>query len=73
MRVTITRKPVGAVRGMWLVSLQVGQTYNLKDDVARALLNGFAIEEHRFGERRRARRDESPGRRQTDSPHHGAA
>jgi hypothetical protein len=74
MRVTITRKPVGAVRGMWLVSLQVGQTYNLKDDVARALvLNGSAIEEHRFGERRRARRDESPGRRQTDRPLHGAA
>jgi hypothetical protein len=47
--------------------LQVGQTYNLKDDVARALvLNGYAIEERRFGERRRVRRVESPGRRQTD-------
>ena len=67
MRVTITTKPIGAVRGMWLVSLQVGQTYNLKDDVARALiLNGYAIEERRFGERRRIRRDESPGRRQSD-------
>jgi hypothetical protein len=67
MRVTITSKPIGAVHGMWLVSLQVGQTYNLQDDVARALvLNGYAIEERRFGERRRARRDDSPGRRQTD-------
>ena len=67
MRVTITTKPIGAVRGMWLVSLQVGQTYNLKDDVARALvLNGYAIEERRFGERRRMRREESPGRRQSD-------
>ena len=67
MRVTITTKPIGAVRGMWLVSLQVGQTYNLKDDVAKALvLNGYAIEERRFGERRRERREESPGRRQTD-------
>ena len=67
MRVTITSKPVGAVSGMWLVSLQVGQTYNLKDDVAKALvLNGYAIEERRFGERRRERREDSPGRRQTD-------
>jgi hypothetical protein len=67
MRVTITTKPIGAVRGMWLVSLQVGQTYNLKDDVAQALvLNGYAIEERRFGERRRSRREDSPGRRQTD-------
>ena len=65
---------MGAVRGMWLVSLQVGQTYNLKDDVARALvLNASAIEEHRFGERRRARRDEAPGRRQTDRSLDGAA
>ena len=67
MRVTITSKPVGAVRGMWLVSLQVGQTYNLKDEVARALvMNGYAIEERRFGTRRRVRREEAPGRRQTD-------
>ena len=67
MRVTITSKPIGAVRGMWLVSLQVGQTYNLKDDVARALvLNGYAVEERRFGERRRVRREDSPGRRHTD-------
>ena len=68
MRVTITSKPVGAVRGMWLVSLQVGQTYNLKDDVAEALvMNAYAIEERRFGERRRACRDEALGRRQTDT------
>jgi hypothetical protein len=67
MRVTITSKPIGAVRGMWLVSLQVGQTYNLKDDVARALvLNGYAVEERRFGDRRRVRREDSPGRRRTD-------
>jgi hypothetical protein len=67
MRVTITTKPIGAVRGMWLVSLQVGQTYNLTDDVARALiLSGYAIEERRWGERRRTRRTDSPGRRQTD-------
>lgn len=68
MRVTITTKPTGAVRGMWLVSLQVGQTYNLQDDIARALiLNGYAIEERRWGERRRVRRVDSPGRRRTDS------
>ena len=67
MRVTITSKPIGAVRGMWLVSLQVGQTYNLKDDVAKALvLNGYAVEERRFGERRRVRREEAPGRRHND-------
>lgn len=67
MRVTILSKPVGAVRGMWLVSLQVGQTYNLKDDVAKALvLSGYAIEERRFGERRRTRRAEPPGRRHAD-------
>lgn len=68
MRVTITSKPVGAVRGMWLVSLQVGQTYNLKDDVAKALvMNAYAIEERRFGERRRMSRDKAPGRRQMDT------
>lgn len=67
MRVTITAKPTGAVRGMWLVSLQVGQTYNLREDVARALIvNGYAIEERRWGERRKVRRAESPGRRATD-------
>ena len=67
MRVTIMTKPIGAVRGMWLVSLQVGQTYDLKDDVARELiLNGYAIEERRWGERRRVRRHESPGRRRSD-------
>jgi hypothetical protein len=67
MRVTIITKPAGAVRGLWLMSLQVGLTYNLKDDVARALiLNGHAIEERRFADRRRARRQESPGRREID-------
>ena len=67
MRVTITTRPIGAVRGMWLTSLQVGQTYNLKDDIARAvILNGYAIEERRWGERRRVRRPDSPGRRHTD-------
>lgn len=67
MRVTVITKPIGAVRGMWLTSLQVGQTYNLKDDIARALiLNGYAIEERRFAQRRKTFRPESPGRRQTD-------
>jgi hypothetical protein len=67
MRVTITMKPTGAVRGMWLVSLQVGQTYNLRDDIARALiLNGYGIEERRMGDRRQTRRPESPGRRRAD-------
>jgi hypothetical protein len=68
MRITITTKPTGAVRGMWLVSLQVGQTYNLQDDIAKALvLNGYATEERRWGERRRVPRADSPGRRRTDS------
>jgi hypothetical protein len=67
MRVTMISKPLRTVRGLWLISLQVGLTYNLKDDVARGLiLNGCAIEERRFGERRRVRRQDSPGRRQTD-------
>lgn len=67
MRVTMMTKPLGAVRGLWLISLQVGLTYNLKDDVARELiLNGCAIEERRFCERRRVRRQDSTGRRQTD-------
>ena len=67
MRLTITIKPLGAVRGMWLTSLQVGQTYHLNDDVARALiLGGYAIEERRWGERRKVVRPESPGRRRTD-------
>lgn len=67
MRVTITTKPLGAVRGMWLTSLQVGQTYNMNVDVARALiLNGYAIEERRWGERRKERRPQAPGRRHTD-------
>ena len=67
MRVTVITKPIGAVRGMWLTSLQVGQTYNLKDDIARALiLNGYAIEERRFGQRRKTFRPDSPGRRHGD-------
>jgi hypothetical protein len=67
MRVTIISKPLGAVRGMWLVSLQVGQTYSLADEVARALImSGHAIEERRWGERRKVRRHDSPGRRYTD-------
>ena len=68
MRVTIISKPIGAVRGMWLVSLQVGQTYNLQTEIARALIqNGYAIEERRWGDRRKVPRPESPGRRSTDS------
>ena len=67
MRVNITTKPMGAVRGMWLVSLQVGQTYNLQDDVARALIaNGYAIHERRSIERRKLRRPDTPGRRRDD-------
>jgi len=67
MRVNITTKPTGAVRGMWLVSLQVGQTYNLQDDVARALIvNGYAIQERRSEERRKLRRTDAPGRRRDD-------
>jgi hypothetical protein len=67
MRVNITAKPTGAVRGMWLVSLQVGQTYNLQEDVARALIvNGYAIEERRCGERRKLARRDAPGRRHDD-------
>lgn len=67
MRVTITTKLTGAPRGMWLVSLQVGQTYDLRHDVARAIiLNGYGIEERRIGERRQTRRPESPGRRRSD-------
>ena len=67
MRVNITTKPMGAVRGMWLVSLQVGQTYNLQEDVARALIvSGHAIQERRSGERRKIRRPDAPGRRRED-------
>jgi hypothetical protein len=67
MRVTIVRRPEGAVGGMWLASLQVGQTYNLTEGVAGDLiLEGFAIQERRRQERRQARRPESPGRRRDD-------
>jgi hypothetical protein len=67
MRVTITRKPEGAVGGVWLASLQVGHTYNLGSDVASNLiLERYAIEERRWGDRRKARRPESPGRRHDD-------
>ena len=59
MRVKIIRKPQGPVRGMWLVSLQTGLTYNLRPEIARALLSrGDAFEERRWGERRRAMIDE---------------
>jgi hypothetical protein len=52
---------------MWLVSLQVGQTYNLQDDVARVLIaNGYAIHERRSMERRKLRRPDAPGRRRDD-------
>lgn len=67
MRVTIVSKPRGAIRGMWLASLQVGQTYNLQAEIARDLiLEGYAIEERRWGERRKTPRAESPGRRRDD-------
>ena len=67
MRVTIVRKPQGAVSGMWLGSLQMGQTYNLRPDVAGALVvKGFAIAERRWGERRNTRRFDSRGRRIDD-------
>jgi hypothetical protein len=67
MRVTIIRRPEGAMAGMWLATFQVGQTYNLQPDVARALvLEGFGFEERRWSERRKARRLEAPGRRRGD-------
>lgn len=68
MRVTITRKPQGAVSGMWLASLQIGQTYNLRPDIAHALvLKGDGFEERRWGERRKTVRSDSVGRRREDS------
>ena len=67
MRVTIVNKPTGAFGGMWLQRLQVGQTYNLDPDIAKNLiLQGYALKENRWGERRRTPRPESPGRRRTD-------
>jgi hypothetical protein len=67
MRVTIIRKPEGAVSGMWLGTLQMGQTYNLRPDVASALVvKGFGIAERRWGDRRKTPRDESHGRRADD-------
>jgi hypothetical protein len=69
MRVTIVNKPAGALGGMWLQRLQVGQTYNLDPAVANNLLMpGYAIKENRWGERRQAPRPGSPGRRRTDGP-----
>ena len=67
MRVTIINKPAGAIGGMWLQRLQVGHTYNLDPDIATNLiLQGYALKEHRWGERRQTPRPESPGRRRTD-------
>jgi hypothetical protein len=64
MRVTIVTRPRGAIRGMWLASLQVGQTYNLQKAIAQELiLEGYAIEEHRMGERRKPPRPDSRDRR----------
>lgn len=67
MRVTIISRPRGAIGGMWLEVLQVGQTYNLKTEIARVLVReGWALEERRWGERRRTPRPDSPGRRHED-------
>jgi hypothetical protein len=67
MRVTIIRRPEGAIVGMRLSSFHVGQTYNLRPEVARALvLEGFGFEERRWSDRRNARRLEAPGRRRRD-------
>ena len=67
MRVTIINKPTGAFGGMWLQRLQVGLTYNLDPDIAKNLiLQGYALKENRWAERRRTPRPESPGRRRTD-------
>lgn len=68
MRVTIVIRPMGAANGMWLDRLQVGQTYNLQESIARDLiLRGYAIEERRWGERRKTPRPDSPGRRYDDA------
>ena len=64
---TIIRKPQGAVGGMWLATLQIGQTYNLRPEIAHALvLKGDAFEERRWGERRKSLRSDSVGRRRDD-------
>ena len=64
---TIIRKPQGAVGGMWLASLQIGQTYNLGPEIAHALvLRRDAYEERRLGERRKIPRPDSIGRRRDD-------
>lgn len=66
MRVNIVKTPNGAIGGIWLSHLQVGQVYNLAKEIAEALIiQGFAIEERRWGERRKINRPES-GRRQSD-------
>ena len=67
MRVAILRRPEGAVGGLWLAALQVGHTYNLRDDIAADLiLKGFAIEERRWQQRRQILRRDAPGRRRDD-------
>jgi hypothetical protein len=69
MRVTIINKPAGAIGGMWLQRLQVGQTYNLSPEIATALImQGYALKENRWGERRQTPRPDSPGRRRADRP-----
>jgi len=67
MRVTIISKPTGAMGGMWLDRLQVGQTYNLDADIAKNLVGqGYALKENRLSQRRTGPRGNSPGRRRTD-------
>jgi hypothetical protein len=69
MRVIIVNKPTGAIHGMWLQRLQVGHTYNLEPEIAMNLImQGYALKENRWGERRQEPRPGSPGRRRTDGP-----
>jgi hypothetical protein len=69
MRVIIINKPAGAIGGMWLQRLQVGQTYNLNPEIGKDLImQGYALKENRWGERRQMPRPDSPGRRRSDQP-----
>src|SRR5438105_2861318 len=63
MRVTIIKKPIGTIEDMWVPRLDVGQTYNLNPGIAeRLVLQGYALWENRWGERRKTPRPAALGR-----------
>jgi hypothetical protein len=66
MRVTITKRPHGAIPGMHFTAWRVGETYDVSSEVASLLMvEGCArLEMRSVADRRREKRDEDTDRRQ---------